>query len=641
MCCGTNGDMDPKGEYWVKRWIGYFAAAAFAFGCGASAEAAANGFDVAGGVRAESVASARREEVSTQAANIGTANIDASVYLDYAAGIRAGVYRWVRSEDGVYFVLAAVDEGGNPIVGEEARIHVGANDAERNFPPPGEMPDGLFDGKPGGMPPELGKPGKVYQGVYMNANVTNLANQTMLIYVPAAYLKTDASGKVVGVSHDARVGRYTADTAPIVYLNECGGWRSSSPRAVDTSFIEKGMVYVTAGARSRDAVDEAGLHTGKMPTPVVDLKSGVMALRANAGVIPGDKERIVSVGTSGGGQMSSILGASGDMREYLPYLYEAGAVGVTKQADGSYRSAWPDHIYAAQMYCPIADIEHADLAYAWWWVDLADKGGVYKGKLTAFERRLQELEAEAFVEYLNGLHLTKNGAPLTLDGLRSGSYYDAVLQNVSDALNAMVRSGGVEPETAYPDASAWLAKNADGSYRVTDMAGFMVGTGLSAKRNKAIPGFDAMDKSAENDAFGAPEEDKVHFSKGVARILSEHYGELSRLDGFDAALVDNYIAEAFSGESADAIERQTQLVNATAILLGADGIVPVHPAKYWRHRSGTADQHTSFSVGYNLCLAAAARGLNADYHLVWDMEHGSREGTSTGTFIDWVQSICP
>ncbi|MBR1885294.1 MAG: hypothetical protein IJ812_02690 [Schwartzia sp.] len=474
----------------------------------------------------------------------------------------------------------------------------------------------------------------------MNANITNLANQTMLIYVPAAYLKTDTAGEVVGVDHDARVGRYTADTAPIVYLNECGGWRSSSPRAADTSFLEQGMVYVTAGARSRDAVNENGLHTGKMPTPVVDLKSGVMALRANADTIPGDKERIVSVGTSGGGQMSSILGASGDMREYLPYLYEAGAVGVTKQTDGSYRSAWPDHIYAAQMYCPIADIENADLAYAWWWFDLADKGGVYKGNITAFERRLQELEAAAFVDYLNGLHLTKNGASLTLDGLRSGSYYDAVLQNISDALDAMVRTGGVNPETAYPNASAWLAKNADGSYRVMDMAGFMVGTGLSARRNKAIPGFDAMDKSAENDAFGAPEQDKTHFSKSVARILSEHYDELSRLDGFDAALVDNYIEEAFSGENAGAVERQANLVNATAILLGANGLAPVHPAKHWRHRSGTADQHTSFSVGFNLCLAAAARGLDADYHLVWDMEHGSREGNSTGTLIDWIHTIC-
>ena len=57
-------------------------------------------------------------------------------------------------------------------------------------------------------------------------------------------------------------------------------------------------------------------------------------------------------------------------------------------------------------------------------------------------------------------------------------------------------------------------------------------------------------------------------------------------------------------------------------------------------RSGTADQHTSFSIGYNICLAAQMLGMDADYHLVWNMGHGSNEGTSTGTFIDWINAIC-
>lgn len=64
-------------------------------------------------------------------------------------------------------------------------------------------------------------------------------------------------------------------------------------------------------------------------------------------------------------------------------------MGVTKNADGSYSSAVPDNVYGAQLYCPIADIEDADLAYAWWWVDLADDGGIYGGSMSDFERRLQ------------------------------------------------------------------------------------------------------------------------------------------------------------------------------------------------------------------------------------------------------------
>ena len=600
---------------------------------------------------------------------IDNTTIDASVWLDYSAGIDAGVYKWILSEDGSYYTLAAVDENGEPKTSQESAINVGANNEERrqmggfggNGNANGQRPDGqqgAFGGKgngqkpgdqmggfgggrgQGGMRGGFSNGGTVYQGVYMNANITNPENQTMLIYVPAAYMNVDESGTVTGINHVAVVGNYTADTAPIVYQNECGGWRSSSPRSVDTSYIAQGFVYVTAGARSRDAVDENGVHTGKAPTQIVDLKSGVIALRANQDVIPGNTDRIISVGTSGGGQMSSIFGASGNMTEYYEYLYEAGALGVTKNEDGTYSSAYPDNIYAAQAYCPIADIEDADLAYAWWWVDLADLGGTYGGSMTAFERRLQELEAEAFIDYLNSLNLKDaEGNPLTLTGLRSGSYYDAILNNISDALNAMAATGEVDPASTYARAE-WLTQKEDESWQVTDLAGFMVGTGLVNQRNKAIPGFDAMDKSAENDAFGLPEQSAVHYSRSVARILSDNYEELSQLDGFNQEYVDSYIFDALTGENADYIANQANLLNATEIMLGADGYTAADPAQYWRIRSGTADQHTSFSIGYNIGLAAQAQGMNVDYHLVWNMGHGSNEGTSTGTFIDWINAIC-
>ena len=71
------------------------------------------------------------------------------------------------------------------------------------------------------------------------------------------------------------------------------------------------------------------------------MKSGVIALRANRDVIPSDTDRIISVGTSGGGQMGSIFGASGNMLEYYERLYAAGALGVTKNDDGTYLSAFP------------------------------------------------------------------------------------------------------------------------------------------------------------------------------------------------------------------------------------------------------------------------------------------------------------
>ena len=500
----------------------------------------------------------------------------------------------------------------------------------------GEKPSDM----PGGLRDMMMKNANVLRGVYINANITNIDNQTMLIYAPVEYFNVDEDGNVVSINYDNNKNGYTAKTAPIIFLNECGGWRSSSPRSCEESYIDEGFIYVTCGARSRDAMDETNTyHTGKAPMQMVDLKSGVIELRANDSVIPGDKNKIISIGTSGGGQMSSILGVSGDMKEYYSYMYEAGTLGVTKNSDGSYSSEIQDNIYAAQNYCPIADIENADIAYAWWWVDLVNDGGIYKGSITDFEKRLQELEAEEFINYLNSLNLKdENGKELTLTGLRSGSYYDAILNNISNALNKYVSNGDIDIE-ATDDNKSWLTKDKDGKYIITDLKGFMIGTGLVNNRNKAIPGFDPKDKSAENNAFGKAEDDTVHFSKSVAKILQDNYDELSKLDGFDKDVVDDYIENTITGENAEYINNQTALLNATHILLGIDGLKAVNPVKHFRNRSGTADQHTSFSIGYNTLTAARMNGIDTDYSLVWNMGHGSNEGTSTGTFIDWVNSI--
>ncbi len=581
--------------------------------------------------------------------SITNKTIDPKIYLDYEAGINAKVYKWIKSDDGKYYTFAYIDESGEPVKSAEATINVGANNKEsidngkngngaQGKRPQGGMPNAM----PGGMMEMMRKNAEVLRGVYINANITNLNYQTMLIYAPAEYFDVDDSGNVTGINYENTKNGYTAKTAPIVFLNECGGWRSSSPRSCETSYIDEGFVYVTCGARSRDAMnDDNTLHTGKAPMQMADLKSGVIELRANDKVIPGDKNKIISIGTSGGGQMSSIFGASGDMKEYYPYMYDAGTLGVTKNPDGTYDSAFKDNIFAAQNYCPIADIENADLAYAWWWVDLVDDGGIYNGKITDFEKRLQELEANAYIEYLNSMKLKDEaGNDLTLTGLRSGSYYEAILNNISEALNQYVANGELDVEATYGDYSNWLTKDKDGNYIVTDLKGFMIGTGLVSKRNKAIPGFDAKDKSAENNAFGKPGDDTVHFSKSVATIMKNNYEELSKLDGFDKEQVDSYIEDAIDGENADYIANQTSLLNATHILLGYNGLKTVNPVKHYRNRSGTADEHTSFGIGFNILTAARMKGIDVDYSLVWNMNHGSNEGTTTGTFIDWVNKIC-
>jgi len=72
----------------------------------------------------------------------------------------------------------------------------------------------------------------------------------------------------------------------------------------------------------------------------VDLKAAVRYLRYNDKAMPGNAEKIISNGTSAGGAMSSLLGATGNNSDYEPYLQEIGA------ADAR------DDIFAASCYCP-------------------------------------------------------------------------------------------------------------------------------------------------------------------------------------------------------------------------------------------------------------------------------------------------
>lgn len=119
--------------------------------------------------------------------------------------------------------------------------------------------------------------------------------------------------------------------------------------------LAAGYVVVEAGARGRTLTDAAGNHYGVAPAAIVDLKAAVRYLRHNAGRLPGNTGWIVSSGTSAGGALSALLGASGDSPLYGPYLEEIGA------AEAS------DAIFATGAWCPIADLEHADMAYEWNW----------------------------------------------------------------------------------------------------------------------------------------------------------------------------------------------------------------------------------------------------------------------------------
>ena len=124
---------------------------------------------------------------------------------------------------------------------------------------------------------------------------------------------------------------------------------------VNASFyaLLHGYVVVSPGVRGREMKDENGKFIGMAPAMLCDLKAAVRYLRHNADWIPGDAEKIISNGTSAGGAASSLLGATGNHPDYEPCLEEMGAA---KERD---------NIFAASCYCPITNLDHADMAYEW------------------------------------------------------------------------------------------------------------------------------------------------------------------------------------------------------------------------------------------------------------------------------------
>lgn len=253
--------------------------------------------------------------------------------------------------------------------------------------------------------------------------------QRMSIFVPEAYLNADGT-----VAPEGKMGPFTARTAPVVFENNSAGYMQmphtwlGGPRDEAGKYLARGMVYVTCGCRGRESRDGEGKLCGKSPWALVDLKTGIRFLRHNADTLPGDFSRMISVGWSAGGAMSSLVGITGDDPRYLPFLEQNGA--FMDQSDA---------VYAAQVYCPIVDLDHADIAYEWQFQkdpeNEASPAGP-AGVMTDFQAALSKKLAAAYVDYFNSLRLKHpgTGVALTLDADgRSGSGYDYLMGLLEDS----------------------------------------------------------------------------------------------------------------------------------------------------------------------------------------------------------------
>ncbi|CAL9466370.1 hypothetical protein SUDANB145_02738 [Streptomyces sp. enrichment culture] len=353
--------------------------------------------------------------------------------------------------------------------------------------------------------------------------------------------------------------------------------------------IVAGYVIVEPGARGRSLTDSDGTYYGTAPAAIIDLKSAVRYVRANKGRIPGNTERIVSTGTSAGGAMSALLGASGDSHLYEKYLKEAGA------AEAS------DAVFASGVWCPITDLEHADGAYEWNWGGNATQA---TGKVVD-QTVSKQLQAQ-FAEYQASLNLRGlNG----YGRLTARNYNDYLLhQYIQPSATAYLKG------LSDSDRETYLAKNTFITWK-NDQATFTWDDFLThvGARKKTAPAFDAFDLSAgENNEFGSGTTKSRHFTA---------YSAKNDTTGLDSKRVDSDIAELL------------RLMNPMHYLQERN---PAR-SRHWWIRLGSSDSDTSFTVSANLAALANSIGDDVNHSFYWDKGHATNEDPAD--FLTWVASV--
>ncbi|MFE6172832.1 subtype B tannase [Streptomyces sp. NPDC056464] len=351
--------------------------------------------------------------------------------------------------------------------------------------------------------------------------------------------------------------------------------------------LAAGYVVVEPGARGRTLVDSSGTYYGVAPAAIVDLKAAVRYVRSNKGRIPGNVDRIVSSGTSAGGALSSLLGASGDSPLYDKLLAAIGA------ADAS------DAIFATGAWCPITDLEHADGAYEWNWGANPTSSGSSVDQTVS-----KELQSQ-FAEYQSSLRLQGLGGFGTL----TARNYDAYLaeQYMEPSATRYLAALSESDRASYLTANPFITWS--GGKAAFSWADFLTHVGA---RKKSTPAFDAFDLSTgENNLFGKGTTQARHFTLYSLRHAS---GSSARLDGD--------------------LPGTLRLMNPMPFLTEKPN---PHRTKHWWIRLGTKDSDTSHTVSANLAAAAHGLGDEVDHLYYWDEGHGAN--SDPGDFIEWIARI--
>ena len=425
--------------------------------------------------------------------------------------------------------------------------------------------------------------------------------QKLNLFVPEAFYAGES------------INGYDLHNAPIFVPNTVGGYR---PGPVDRPGLDRqghvnaifhalnhGYVVVAPGLRGNGMTDAEGKYIGCAPAVICDYKAVVRWLRHNRDAVPGDVEKIITNGTSAGGAISSVMGATGNHPDYEPFLKAMGA------ADER------DDVFAASCYCPITNLDHADMAYEWEFYGVNDyhrKKMIPPGPgeehptfvpvdedMTAEQIELSGLLKPMFPGYLNSLELTDaDGTALTLDEKGDGSFKDYVLSVVLRSAQGQLDKG--------EDLSGldWLTVE-NGKAAAVDFDKLV----RYRTRMKPAPAFDDVNMGTpENELFSTPDVKERHFTVFA--------GEHSRAGG------------------AVAEEHQVKMMNPMNYI-GTEGAAA---AKHYRIRHGSVDRDTSLAVSAMLTLKLQNSGVDVDLEYPWNIPHSG--DYDLPELFAWIDSIC-
>ncbi|OLL28123.1 hypothetical protein BTH42_29580 [Burkholderia sp. SRS-W-2-2016] len=470
---------------------------------------------------------------------------------------------------------------------------------------------------------------------------TKCGYQSMNIFVPESAANDQDTAIYFAVNNAGWMASYvTASVAD-------GATFNSSTSNVGAA-LKAGYVYIDVASRSRGITAADGSYPGKAPAAVVDAKAAVRYLRLNDAAMPGNANHIVVNGTSGGGALSSILGASGNSADYYPYLAEIGAAGIDK--DG--KSTLHDDVLAINAYCPITDLGNADLHYEWLFNVLGTRAavdatsGTYPGVAGSNTNPTGSASLmNAFVTYQNSLGLKNyDGTALTASTMlanvqdeliRSAETYMAAGGTIPAlGATATYTSNGPSGSSSFSYTNDWISvDSASKTVLSLDIQKYLKFLATQSKL-KPTPAFDqtgltiatstvAGGNGGETNLFGTSAQKYSNFTE---------YGWNNNDTAGDGVGKDDTGYAWADYPSRQALLTQTKLINPMAYI-GTDSTT----APYWYIRVGTRDRDTSVTVSMNLsrALKADSKVTDLNYHLAWDQPHAGNYDVPEA--MAWIQ----